>query len=134
MAQEPAPASPTTGAIVFLFVTKTFDTLGLAIRYGAYVAIAWFAYLGIVELAGKITIANFAIAYFKSDGGAGMPKWVPWTCTGGALIWGFTERHLRKKKIVAMGDHNAELERRLDAKRSSSRLTKEGDTGPGDNL
>lgn len=132
MPQETAPAGPTKGAIVFMSLAKGFDTIGLGIKYGAYVYIARYAYFSLSELAGKTTVANFVFQYLTSKEGSG--HIAPWLCTGASLIWGYTERHLRLKKIAAMGTHNAELERRLDLNRSSSRLTIQGETGPGDHL
>lgn len=99
-------------------------------KYGTYCFCAYFSYLSIVELAGKTTIANMALTYIT--GKEGSSRLIPWSVTAASLIWGYTERHLRLKKIATMGTHNAELERRLDPGRSSSRLTKKGETGPGD--
>jgi hypothetical protein len=119
------------GAALFFVIAKIFDTIGQFIKAATYLGVARYAYLSIVELAGKTTTASMALTYIT---GEGRSQILPWAVSVVAIVWAYTERYLRLKKIVAMGNHNAELERRLDPGRSSSMLTLEGETGPGDKL
>lgn len=126
MAQDEAQS---TGAVVFFVLSKTFDLLGLLIKCVTYITIAYIALLAVRALSGKTTIADFALSYVTGEGKALAASWaVAVTCA----VWALTERHLRLKKIAAMGTHNAELEKRIDPGRSSSNLTVEGETAPGD--
>ena len=122
--------SPPVGTAIFFVIAKTFETIGLAIKSATNVCLAYLAYLSIRELAGKSTTASLALTYITEK--EHQVRLLPWIVTGTAVIWAYTERHLRLKKIAAMAHHNTELELRLDPSRSSSRLTAEGETAPGD--
>ena len=114
---------------IFFLTAKVSDNLGLAMRYLFCLGCARYIYLSVVELAGKTTVANVMLTYITGQGKAHL---LPWAVSGASLIWGYIERHLRLKKIAAMGNHNAALEKRLDPTRSTSMLTLEGETTPGD--
>lgn len=57
-----------------------------------------------------------------------------WVLAGGGIAYGIGQRRLRRNTVERMSQRTAELEERIDRKRTSSRLTKRGETNPGDRL
>jgi hypothetical protein len=57
-----------------------------------------------------------------------------WALTAASALWAVLERKLRQETIRRMSGRVAEFEQRLDAKRSSSKLSPDGGTHPRDEL
>jgi len=107
-------------------VTSTLNTL---FKYGSFVLIAMFMYLAVASLAGQETKASIIINFL---GSLTFSKWAAWAVAGGSTVLMLRERKLRKDTIVKMTKRTESLERARDPKRSSSRLTRSGDTHPRD--
>jgi hypothetical protein len=105
------------------------STLNTLIRYGSYVLIAMFIYLAIASLAGQETKASIVLNFL---GNLTISQWAGWLLAGGSTYVAVRERKLRKDTTEKLASRNEKLERGRDSKRSSSRLTKRGDTHPRD--
>lgn len=117
-------------------VTKILQDL---IKWGALLGIFYLGYLSIVELAGKITIADIKIAargMFDFGGGiSSITLWITLLaiCFGLAGIrFGNRQARLRRESIVHLHEFQLKYEKMIDPKRTSSRLTSTGDTRPED--
>lgn len=95
------------------------------IKYGAFVAIAYYAKEAIVALAGKTTMADIGVEVL---GSAEISTIAPTLCTVITVMWALGERKLRKDTIQRQADHIKSLELKIDQERTSSRLTIRGDT------
>jgi len=92
----------------------------------------WIAYLlrgAIVALAGKTTLADIGLGMKAS---VTLPDAISYAFGIGGVGWGFAERGLRRRHIAETSQHIANLEKRIDPDRSSSRLTRWGTTRPED--
>lgn len=117
--------------MVLFTIIKAIELGKEVVKYGAFVIIVYFTYLSILSLAGKETSAIFVFQYLTSvkDGN------ISWKIvTALTTFWAFLERKLKKDSIKHFKEHIIELEKKLDPNRSSSNLTKEGNTNPGDKL
>lgn len=90
---------------------------------------AWFLYLIVASVAGTDTRVEIIVSAAVA---LGKKAWIQWAVTSVAALWAIGERFLRKRNVRRMGARNTALERRLDSRRSSSRLTRSGDTNPED--
>lgn len=101
-----------------------------AIKWGAFVLIAYACRDSIATLAGKETLASFSFQGVANYIGkeASIAQWVEYVAIGVLLIWGILERRLRKDVIQRLHGRIHELEKQIDPGRSSSRLTPRGDT------
>lgn len=117
---------------------RRYDLCHYAIRevskWGALICIAYFIYLSIVSLSGKETLANIVVTLWAGVTGSGHFKTVAIMAviTISSLIWGLTERRLRHRTIGRFHDLREKYEIILDPDRTSSQLTFEGRTRPGD--
>jgi len=99
------------------------------IKYGAIAAIFYFIYLSIAVLAGQTTFASIGITIL---GNVTLSQSVAWIFGASGMIYGVNERRLRKKTVAKFQPRITELEKLIDAGRSSSTLTLKGDTNPED--
>ena len=102
-----------------------------AVRWISLVLIAFFAYRAIAALSGETTRANVGVRFFTDIRvstalalGAGI----------GGIGYGLRQRKLRRDNIGRMARHSSALEKALDPRRSSSKLTPRGDTNPEDRI
>jgi hypothetical protein len=98
-----------------------------------FIGIAGFGYLSIDALAGKTTLASLLVHFFETTSGSGVSKWWMW----GALIcfiWAWLERNLRLRKVRSMSQRLEVLEKEIDKGRTSSGLTRAGETPAPGNL
>lgn len=102
---------------------------GKLIRYGGMVVIAYLGYKSLAVLAGKYTEANIVLSLL---GRLHANEWVAWIFGGSSVIYGWRQRRLRRDEIESLGGRNRKLELKLDKGRTSSRLTRRGDTRPED--
>ena len=93
------------------------------------VLVAFLFYKSVVSLAGQYTFAQIGASFlgdFKiSDG-------LAYVFGGGGVAYGLRHRKLRGDNVERMAGRIAEMEKLLDPKRSSSRLTPRGKTRPED--
>jgi len=82
-------------------------------------------------LAGKITLADISVGvrFLMSEEKA---KVFSWGVGLAGVLYGWKQRTFRKDDIERRSERIADLERKLDSRRSSSRLNKRGDTNPED--
>jgi hypothetical protein len=96
-------------------------------------AICWFGYLSVAALAGKSTLAALGI-YLVAD--LKMNKifsHIAMFAFGlGGSTYGYRQRRLMQKNIERMSRALEDREKQIDPNRSSSRLTRKGQTRPED--
>lgn len=102
-----------------------------AIRWGGVVALGYFGYLSIRTLAGQTTFADIAIRVL---GKLYFSQAVATVLGGGGIIYAWRERQLRHKVNETTGKRVSELEQEIDRRRTSSRLTRRGQTDPKDSV
>lgn len=101
------------------------------IRWGSIVLLAWFAYLSVKALAGQTTLADIGIDFL---GKVEISVALAWAVGAGGTAYGWSQRKLRKDTVERLQERIEELEVTIDDQRSSSRLTKRGDTRPEDRV
>jgi hypothetical protein len=99
------------------------------IRWCGIVACAYLGKESIGLLAGRETIADIVLKVLSNVQVNVAVSWAVSAVAGSA--W-YVERRLRKKDIERLSARTKELELRLDPNRTSSSLTPQGDTQPGD--
>lgn len=100
-------------------------------KWATLALIAYFGYLSIAVLAGKTTASNIAISFFSD---LKINKDLALIFGGSGLAYGGYQRQLRKKTIERLQGRIQTLEKCLDQRRSSSKLTTRGSTRPEDKI
>lgn len=113
------------------FVDRAVDAYRDTIKYGVWIALFWFTYQCIKTLSGQETIAKF-IVDVAAD--ISLSKWVAYIFGAGGAAYGFGERRLRKRKVAQLSERCQDLEKRIDRKRSSSKMPPSGDTREEDKI
>jgi hypothetical protein len=121
--------SETEGTLSLVRVDQRYRTYRTAIRTIGWIAAA-FIFLKVVhELAGRTTeVSVSTIVSILAD----IKFAVAITFAGGATIWALVERALRHRKVETMQGRIRQLEQTIDPNRTSSGLTPQGRTNPGD--
>jgi len=99
------------------------------LRYGSYTACCFFIADAVKALSGHVTDANIVVDLL---GNLTLNTTIAWSLFIICVLWAFSERNLRQKKTSYFGERNADLERMIDTKRSSSNLSVSGKTNPKD--
>jgi hypothetical protein len=109
-------------------ITKVVTTL---VRYGTFSFVAWTVLQMVQALAGHVTIADISLAvrFLVSEK---KKEVFSWGVGAAGFFYGWRQRKFRKDDIERRSERIAELERRLDPRRSSSKLDKRGGTNPED--
>lgn len=97
-------------------------------------SLAFIAYLGkdaISSLAGQYTFADIGISFL---GKLSITQSIQYGLIGGLSVWGLKERRLRRATIARLAPRIEELEKIIDQKRASSKLTLIGTTRPEDKV
>ena len=97
------------------------------ISYGVLAFCVWCVKGGVEALAGQQTAADIGLT-----GNLQISSAVAWLFGGGGVMYGLRQRKLRRDVIETNGTRVSELESAIDPHRSSSRLTRRGDTNPED--
>lgn len=113
------------------FAEGTVQVLLSLIRWGALIFIARYGYLSIESLAGKSTLADIGIN-FLSDIKVSVA--IAWSTGFGGVIYGLSQRKLRRDTVERLQERIQVLEAEKDPARTSSKLTKRGDTRPEDRI
>jgi hypothetical protein len=100
-------------------------------KWGGLAVIAYLGRDSIVSLAGQYTFADIGISFL---GKLSVTQSIQYTLIGGLSLWGLKERRLRRATIARLAPRIEELEKIIDAKRTSSKLTLIGTTRPEDKL
>lgn len=109
---------------------ESLTSLGsMLIRYGAVVSCFYFIYRTASVLSGKTTFADIGVKMF---GSLSITSTVGYALGAAGTIYGVSERKLRRDKTEYLQDRIQKLEKQLDPKRTSSRLTPRGTTNPQD--
>lgn len=110
--------------------TESFTKIAVTlIRYGGVVAIVFFIYKCVDCLAGKETVANFAMDMI---GSIKVNQWVAYSLAALTSGWAVGERTLRRRRTANLSKRITELEKLIDPRRSSSMLPPSGTTRSGD--
>lgn len=99
------------------------------IKWGGLVGIFYFMSECVIALSGEVTTSNIVIKFltdFKINSALAM------ALGGGGVVYGASQNALRKKTVERLQKRNQALEKLIDKKRSSSKLTPTGDTRPED--
>jgi hypothetical protein len=96
-----------------------------AIKYGAYVGMAYFGHLSINALAGQATVATVAFNFLSE---MHVSVALGWTFGVAGIIYGRMERSLCRDVIERLSGRISKFEKGIDSRRSSSSLTARGDT------
>lgn len=99
------------------------------IVWGSSAIIVFFAFRSLVAMAGTDTSANIVIEVIAR---LGLDRWAAYFLAFLGMLFGLRQNQLRQKAIERLNEYPAELEKRIDPSRSSSRLTTRGKTRPED--
>ncbi len=100
-------------------------------RWVGIVLIVRYAYLGIEALAGKSTLADIGVNFLTD---INVSVALAWAAGFGGMVYGIKQRELRKDTIERLVGRIKQLEDEVDPNRTSSNLTKRGDTRPEDRV
>lgn len=114
-----------TGALI----VHGFAFLRYFLTCSTAIGIAWIVYMCVLALAGKETDANVALSVL---GNVSIANGLLASAGASGAAYGLYERHVRKTTVERMSGRIHELEKEIDPKRSTSRLTPRGDTHPED--
>jgi hypothetical protein len=103
--------------------------LSHVIRWGVLLGLGRYAYLGVVVLAGKQTLAHIVLEFLAN---LRVSQTIAYLFGAGGIIYGVGERRLRQRNIERHSAQKNELERIIDPKRTSSNISERGTTRPGD--
>ncbi|MEJ2228086.1 MAG: hypothetical protein P8Y67_07595, partial [Alphaproteobacteria bacterium] len=101
------------------------SVLNNGIRWGGLSWLAYCGYLSITALAGKFTSAEFLVNILAKEN---ISVTLAWSIGAIGLIYGYIQRTLRKNTVERLQSRIVKLERHIDDRRSSSKLTPRGDT------
>lgn len=142
MAQAPATANAGESAALktdadYKLAFKRIDAVTMIVKtvckYACPVGCVYFAYKIVEVLAGRATVASFAMSVAISVlGNDKVFKIIASLITGGSIIYGVSERRLRRRVTQRLTLRPGQLERLIDPKRTSSGLTPKGTTRPED--
>lgn len=115
----------------FQFALGTIDIVKKIIGVSPYIIVGYLFFDTLKAFAGRNSFADINIlTQFLVN--LKVNEWFAWIIAGGSTIFGLRERRLRKNKVGYLTDRIHELEQNLDPSRSSSELTKTGETKKGD--
>jgi hypothetical protein len=117
------PRSRTSERVILARI-NLYQTLGLSIiRCGFGALGCWFLYKAIGTLAGQNTSVT---AMVNAIVDMRLAEWAGWGVAGVSTVGYARERQLRKRTIRGTGEHVEVLEKRIDPRRSTSGLTRDG--------
>lgn len=101
------------------------------VRFGALVLLGYWAFLAVKEIAGSSTDASIAVEFLANFN---VSVTLAWAAAVGGILFGFVQRHLRRNTVERLQGRITDLETERDPNRSSSELTRRGETRPEDKL
>lgn len=107
-------------------VSKVLQT---GIRFGALAFSVWCLNDAIVSFAGKTSDANVLIQFLTD---IQVSNALAWVFGGGGVLYGYKQRSLNGKTVERLQPRIEQLETSFDRNRTSSGLTKTGETNPKD--
>lgn len=105
------------------------NTINNVVRWGALVAMTYYAYRAVGMLAGHTTNTDIGIKIL-----ANVRSSVAWIFGTGGTVYGLRQRKLRRDAIEQLSDRREKYERLHDPNRTSSDLNPRGQTQPKDKL
>ena len=99
------------------------------VRYGCLLGIAYFFYHTVHSLSGQTTLADIGLKFITD---MKLSDTFALLFGGGGVLFGLRRWQLQRKNTSHLASRIAEHEKRLDPKRSSSKLLETGDTRPED--
>jgi hypothetical protein len=108
---------------------QLFATINTLIKFSSLVLMLYFVRGMIHDLAGRYTFADIGIKFL---GDFRISEALAYIFGVGGIAYGRGQRKLRKERIEDLSSKKAQLEKIIDPDRTSSRLTKRGDTNPED--
>lgn len=124
-----AKPKESSGLIKATFIEQVGLSVRWALACGAVIMV--FHYLAeiVASLAGRTTNASIIMSLLAD---VEVNIWLAWGLAAGGVVYGNTQRLLRRRVIAEQHDHIVALERQIERRRTSSQLTKHGDTNPVD--
>lgn len=111
------------------YAESTSRVLLAAFKYCTLAFGIWCFRDAIIAFAGKTSEANIAVKFLANLSISNITAW----CFGiGGIVFGYKQRKLKGEVVESLQSRIQELERRFDPNRSSSGLTKTGNTNPKD--
>ena len=105
------------------------EAIQTAIPWGSLIAIAWFCSTAVRALAGQETFTDIGISVL---GDLRINDGLAYILGIGGMSYGYGQHRLRRKVTERLTKRTTGLEERLDPDRSSSGVTTQGTTRPGD--
>lgn len=121
------PVEPPT--LEYYRIQQRYSALRTGIKSVAWVLVAWIGFSALKTFAGQSTSVALSLIL---NALVELKFVVTVTLACCATAWAVLERRLRLRKVETMQGRITELETKIDPKRSSSGLTKRGQTNPGD--
>lgn len=126
ISDESDPQPPYGVVVVF----RAFAFLEKLIPWAFATAIVYLLSPFLITLAGKETLADFRIEMIT---GKALIHWpICFSIGAVGVIYGWRQFSLRKKNIALLEGQARKFEESVDPERTSSQLTKKGDTNPED--
>lgn len=101
------------------------------IQVGGAVFSVYLIYRMVGILAGETTTANIGVRFLAN---IHVATATAWTLGVAGVLYGVHQRRLRKTVVARLTARTQALEKEIDPRRSSSKLTPQGDTHPEDRL
>jgi len=114
--------------LVAIFLSETIPSL---FKWSGLVLMVYFGSIAIRSLSGKTTVSNIVFKFIEQADSLKAETFLT-IFSIMAVIWALTERKIRHYKIKKCYTRVTELEKKLDRERTTSGLTLEGKTNPGD--
>lgn len=126
-------SKPTTAELRYRLQCRIVDVIGSVIHtvvpWGCAVLIVWLFYRSVASLAGQYTFAQIGLTFL---GDFRISEGVAYVFGAGGVAYGIKRHRLSQSTIERTAKRISDLEKQLDPKRSSSRLTPRGKTRPED--
>jgi len=130
---QPPPRTEADYRLSYKRIDAVVTVVKTVCMYGWPVLCTYFLYRIAAVLAGKTTLASFAMSVAIAVlGNDKVMKTIYIVLTGGSIAYGAGQRRLRRREIKRHTARPRELEKLIDPGRSSSGLTSEGTTRPED--
>lgn len=126
-------AKPSPEELRYRLKFRIVDMIGSSIHtivpWGCAVLIAWIFQKSVLSLAGQYTFAQIGVGFL---GDFRISDSVAYIFGASGVAYGLKRRKLLRDNIERTAKRISDYEKRLDGKRSSSRLTPRGTTRPED--
>jgi hypothetical protein len=133
LSTRPAVTPVSEAELRYRLHCRIVDMIGAAVHtivpWTAAALVAWFFYRSVASLAGQYTFAQIGVGFL---GDFKVSEGLAYAFGTGGVVYGAKRRKLQGDNLERTAKRLSELEKRIDPKRSSSRLTPRGKTRPED--